>query len=365
MDGVVFGLPGEVDGEGGALVGHAEPEVVGGDGAELGDVEVWGDAVAELLDREDGVVGVLAGDEVLGLDFGAAAGGEVELEVGEALVPGAGDAELLGAGFGGVAGYGVEFLRGLLCAEKLGLEFHGGGAGVEAAFDPDLGGLVILPVGEEAYAVAAEVDLFEVMFELGEGEVFVDDLRDLEGGLEVEGGLGDDAEAAEVDDLAEELISILGAGEGVECAVSSDEFESGDDGGEVAVVAAGAVGGGGAGSDDGDVRERGEVGDGEPTGVDDGSELAVGDAGADGRGAGFGVDVDGVELLEGDLGVGAVGDGVEGVAAAEGAQLVAGFDDVLDLVDGFGLVEGVGVEGEIAGPVSSRGGLVGGVLLGG
>ena len=288
--------------------------------------------------------------------------------MGEALVPGAGDAKLLGAGFGGVAGDGVEFLRGLLCAEELWIEFYGGGVGVEAAFDPDLGGAMILPVGEEADAVAAEEDLVEMMFELGEGEIFVDDLGDLEGRLEVEGGFGDDAEAAEVDDLAEEgvvvVIGVFGAGEGVEGTVGGDEFEGADDGGEVAVVAAGAMGGGGAGSDNGDVRERGEVGDGEALGVDDGGELSVGDTCADSRGAGFGVDVDGVELLEGDLGVGAVGDGVEGVAAAEGAQLVAAFDDVLDLVGGFGLVEGVGVEGEIAGPVGSRGGLVGGLFCG-
>lgn len=166
LDGVPLGLPGEVDGEGGSLVGHAEPEVVGGDGAELCDVEVWGDAVAELLDGEDGFVGVLAGDEVLGLDFGAAAGSEVELEVGKALVPGAGDAELFGAAFGGVAGDGVEFLRGLFCAEELGGEWYGGGAGIEAAFDPDLVGLVILPDGEEADAVAAEEDFVEMLFEL-------------------------------------------------------------------------------------------------------------------------------------------------------------------------------------------------------
>jgi len=166
LDGVPLGLPGEVDGEGGALVGHAEPEVVGGDGAKLGDVEVRSDEVAELLDGEDGFVGVLAGDEILGLDLGATAGSEVELEVGEALVPGAGDAELLGAGFGGVASDGVEFLRGLFCAEELGGEWYGGGAGIEAAFDPDLVGAVILPGGEEADAVAAEEDLVEVLFEL-------------------------------------------------------------------------------------------------------------------------------------------------------------------------------------------------------
>ncbi len=225
LDGGPLGLPGEVDGEGGALVGHADPEVVGGDGAEFGDEEVWGDAVAELLDGEDGLVGVVAGDEVFGLDFGAAAGSEVQLEVGKALVPGAGDAELFGAAFGGVAGDGVEFLRGGFGAEELGGEWCGGGAGIEAAFDPDLIGLVILPVGEEADAVAAEEDLVEMLFELGEGEVFVDDLRDLEGGLEVEGGFGDDAEAAEVDDCAQELVAVFGAGEGVEVAVGGDEFD--------------------------------------------------------------------------------------------------------------------------------------------
>jgi len=112
-DGLYFGplgLPGEVDGHGGALVSHAEPEVVGCDGAEFGDEEVRGDAVPELLDGEDGFVGAVAGDEVFGLELGAAAGGEVELEVGEALVPRAGDAELIGAGFGVVVDDGVRRL---------------------------------------------------------------------------------------------------------------------------------------------------------------------------------------------------------------------------------------------------------------
>ena len=54
------------------------------------------------------------------------------------------------------------------------------------------------------------------------------------------------------------------------------------------------------------------------------------------------------------------------MAAAEGAEFVATLDDMLDFLDGFGLVEGIGVEGEIAGPVGSWCGLVdGGVLLGG
>ena len=142
----------------------------------------------------------------------------------------------------------------------------------------------------------------------------------------------------------------------MDSAVSGDELEGGDGGGEVAVFAAGAVGGGGAGSDDGDVRERGEVVDGKAAGVDDGGEFAVGYACSDGDGVGFVVDVDGVELFEKDLVGGAVGDAVEGVATAEGAQLGAGGDEVLDFGDGFGLVEMLGVEGVVAGPVGAWGG---------
>ena len=56
----VLWLPREVDGEGVAFVGHAHPEIVGGDGADLGDEEVWGDLVAKFFDGEDGLVAVLA-----------------------------------------------------------------------------------------------------------------------------------------------------------------------------------------------------------------------------------------------------------------------------------------------------------------
>ena len=72
LDSGPHGFPGEVDGEGVALVGHAEPEVVLGDGAELGGEQEWGDAVAEGFDGGDGGEGVVAGDEVLGLELGAA-----------------------------------------------------------------------------------------------------------------------------------------------------------------------------------------------------------------------------------------------------------------------------------------------------
>ncbi len=355
VDGVGFGLPGEVDGHGVAVVGFAEPEVVGGDGAEFSDEEVGGDVVAELLDGEHGLIAAVAGDEVLGLDLLAAAGGEVHAEVGHALVPGAGDAHLFGTAFGGVSAEGVEFV--LLEGGTVEGGWDGGGtAGLDAGFDPDLGDAVVLPVGEEADAVAGGEDGVHVVFELVHGEVFVDDLAHLEGGLDVEGDGGDDAECAEVDDGSTEVFGVLLGGDGEEFAVGGDELEGGDGGGEIAVGGAGAVGTGGAGSDDGDVGERGEIVEGIAVGVEPRGELSVGDSGADGDGAVGGVDGHGVEGFEGDLVVGAVGDAVEGVAGAEGAEVVAGADDLLDFGDGFGLVEVVGVEGVVAGPVGAGGG---------
>ena len=144
-------------------------------------------------------------------------------------------------------------------------------------------------------------------------------------------------------------------------AIGGDDFESADGGGEVAVVDAGAVGGGGDGSGDGDVRERGEIVEGEAAGIDNGGELAVAYAGADGDGAGLIVDVDLVEVLEGDLVLGAVGDAVEGVARAERAELVAAFDDGADFVGVGGREHVVSAVGDVACPVLTGSGL----LLGG
>lgn len=213
---------------------------------------------------------------------------------------------------------------------------------------------MVLPVGEETDAVATEEDLVEVMFELRDGEVFVDGLGDLEGGLDVEGDAGGDAEGSEIDDGAEKLFAVFGAREAADAAVGGDELDGGDGGGEVAVVAAGAVGGGGAGSDDGDVGERGEIVDGEAAGVNVGRQLAVGYAGADGDGSGFRVESYLVELLERDLIFGAVGDAVERVAGAKGTEFGAVFDDLLDLFNGCGLVEIIGAEGVVSGPVGAR-----------
>ena len=202
-------LPGEVDGDAGLLVAGAHPEIVGGNGANFGDEEMRGDLVAEALDGEDGFDGVLTRDEVFGLQLFAGAGSEAHAEVRETLVPGAEDAHLLGAVFGGERGDGMKIFGGEFCAEKFrlgvkGLAFFGAG------FEPDFAEIVVLPVGEEADAVGAGLDGVEMVFHGGEGEVFVDELAHLVGGLDVESDSCDDAKRAEADDSAlEEIVVFL------------------------------------------------------------------------------------------------------------------------------------------------------------
>ena len=89
-------------------------------------------------------------------------------------------------------------------------------------------------------------------------------------------------------------------------------------------------------------------------------EFAIADACADSYCVRLVVDGHLVEMFERDLAGIAVGDGVEGMARAESAQLVAAFDCFLNFVDGTGREEIVGGIGEIAGPVRARScGLIG------
>jgi len=122
-------------------------------------------------------------------------------------------------------------------------------------------------------------------------------------------------------------------------------------------VEAGTVGRRRDGSGDGDVREGGEVVEGEAARINDGGEVAIANSGADGDGFGGNVEVDGVEGVEGDLILGAVGDCVEGMTRAERAEVTTLADGGLDLFSGVRLQEvrsGVGV---VAGPVRAGRGL--------
>ena len=73
-----------MDGHRVALIGHAHGQVVGGDGAELCDEEVWRDLVAQFLYRADGPVAVPECDEVFRLQLFAAGGRELHFEVRQA-----------------------------------------------------------------------------------------------------------------------------------------------------------------------------------------------------------------------------------------------------------------------------------------
>ena len=108
----------------------------------------------------------------------------------------------------------------------------------------------------------------EVVFELGEGQVLVDDLGHLVARLHGEREVGDDAECAERDDRAGKALGVAFAGERVDLAIGADELERGDGGREISVVHARAVGGRGAGSGDRNVRQRGEVVQGEAGAVE-------------------------------------------------------------------------------------------------
>src|ERR1700754_4539872 len=66
------------------------------------------DRVAECFDSPDGIVATVEGNEELSLQLLAAGRREVQLEVGQPLIPGADAIESVGAGFGWMVEDGVE-----------------------------------------------------------------------------------------------------------------------------------------------------------------------------------------------------------------------------------------------------------------
>ena len=191
------GLPGEVVRDRCAAEGRAQPQVVGGDGADLPDEQEGGDAVAEAVDGVEGRRGVATTDEVLGLEFLAAAGRVVEAEVRQPLVPWPGDPELGRGGVGRHASDRVAVDRRRSSAEE-GLRRRGlVTARRDAALDPDLLDSPAAPVGEAADAVAGRRHLVEMRPEGVRREVLVDPLADVERRLDREGQARDGAQASQ------------------------------------------------------------------------------------------------------------------------------------------------------------------------
>src|SRR5690606_34339119 len=89
--------PGEVDGQAVAAVGRAQPQIVGGDGTQLADLQDRSHPFPYAINRRERFDGTLARDEVLRLQLLAGARCELETEVRQSFVPRARLAELFSA----------------------------------------------------------------------------------------------------------------------------------------------------------------------------------------------------------------------------------------------------------------------------
>src|SRR5258708_22681379 len=189
-------LPSEMNGDGGLIAAGAHPEIVGGDGPNLGNHQEWSDLVAQALHREYGFHGILAGNEKLGLQFLACTGRETHLEMWKTIVPGPRHAHLFGTVFGRKFGDGVKIFFSQCGAE----EFRLGAISrltCDAAFQPDFVDALLLPVGKQADAVGAGLDGVEMILHLAERKIFIDILAHEESRLKVESYFCDDTEIAE------------------------------------------------------------------------------------------------------------------------------------------------------------------------
>ena len=183
---------------------------------------------------------------------------------------------------------------------------------------------------------------------VAQGSRFEHLLVHLELGYDVEGDAHDEAERAERDDRSVEVL--VRAGEVHERAVSADEVESSDRGGERSVTGAGAVRRGGDRSADGDVRQRRVVRDCQPVPRKRAAELAVTDAGFHGDGPLADLD-DLIEVLGGEQHAGRVCDATERMARPEGSETVRLRNHRLRFGDRVRRENAIGRVRQVAGPV--------------
>jgi hypothetical protein len=164
----------------------------------------------------------------------------------------------------------------------------------------------------------------------------------------------DHAEEAEVDDHAVEVR--VAAADGRDVARGEHQLDRPNLRGEVAGPRARPVRRGRDRAGDVQVRQRGQVGQGQPVRRELLGQPCVGQAGADPHGGSVVQHVDGVEGRQCD-GLGPVGDVVEGVAGAHRAQARGGRDQAAQRVEVGGTVLGGEVVRDGAGPAApARGG---------
>src|SRR6266404_6609491 len=102
----------------------------------------------------------------------------------------------------------VEFCSRKLRPKKLRFEV-GRFSRFNSAFDPYLSGPTVLPVGKETHAVAARENVFEMIFQLPEGQILINNLSHDESRLNVQRDLGHDAKPTQSNDRPAKAFAIL------------------------------------------------------------------------------------------------------------------------------------------------------------
>ena len=93
----------------------------------------------------------------------------------------------------------------------------------QAMLQPNLAKLPVLPVGKQTDAVGRAKNRVKIFSYLGKGQVEVNNLRHVKGGLHVEGDLGDDAQRTETNNGGVKAVVV--AGQGKQVAVGGEELE--------------------------------------------------------------------------------------------------------------------------------------------
>ena len=179
-------------------VAGAHSQVIGVNGANLRDQQMWTHLIAQPLDRKDRLDCVAPGQEVFRLKFLPSARGKAHAEVRQPVVPWPGYAHLFRAILGGKLGDWMQVSGSKLGPEEFPGRFESRPA-ADAALDPDLVDTLLLPIGKQTDAVTARLNFVEVTLHLSEREVLIHVLPHHIGGLNVESDPGDDTECAKSD----------------------------------------------------------------------------------------------------------------------------------------------------------------------